>query len=101
MINSLNRQRRPGRTAQNETTHHFVVGQIVRLTSGRNMKSTGSDDTYQITALLPSAGEYPQYRIRSEQECHERVTTQDNLEPIAVRAEDPNASLIAKTFGHR
>ncbi len=42
----------------------------------------------------------PQYRIRSEQELHERVTTQDRLELITVSEKTrDNALLIAKTFG--
>ena len=41
-----------------------------------------------------------QYRIRSENECHERVAAQSSLEPDARSRRDDNLALIEKTFGH-
>jgi hypothetical protein len=34
---------------------------------------------YQIVSLRPSAGENPQYRIRSKSEAHERVVAESDL----------------------
>ena len=40
-------------------------------------------DIFRITAKLPPRGSSPQYRIRNDEERHERVTTQDDLEPAS------------------
>ena len=53
---------------------------------------------YHITGTLPPRGEFPQYRIRSDGEPHERVTTQDNLEPVSISPADEGATLIDRTF---
>ncbi len=37
-------------------------------------------ESYRITATLPESGNSPQYRIRNDQERHERVITEDRLE---------------------
>lgn len=75
-------------------THLFAIGQAVRM-RGIVAKTA---DVYRITATLPPNGNSLQYRIRNEEERHERVTTQDNLEPIPLV--QPGATLIERTFGH-
>lgn len=86
------RTRRPRREAP---THLFAVGQNVRLKSGFGMTSLPTS-IYHITGKLPARGDSPQYRIRSDEERHERVVTQDNLTGIS----HSNASLIERTFGN-
>ena len=78
------------------STHLFVVGQTVRLRGGFTGASR-SAETYRITATLPPGNNSPQYRIRSDNEPHERVSTQDSLEPVA--ASDAGSTLSERTFG--
>jgi hypothetical protein len=62
--------------------HRFAVGQSVRLKSTFGLP-TGTPSTYRVTAILPERNNSPQYRIRSDEERYERVTTEDNLESAA------------------
>lgn len=82
-------------------SHHFAVGQPVRLKTGPTRP--GSKDVYKITAVLPVLGTLPQYRIRSETERHERVTTEDQL--LAIPQETPGdvsqAPATSKTEGEK
>ncbi len=61
--------------------HRFSVGQIVRLTSRVGVWPK-TDDVYHITATLPARDDMLQYRIRSDNERHERVAAEDNLELV-------------------
>jgi hypothetical protein len=86
-------------TARRETaTHLFVVGQAVRFKGGFGLKS-GPTEIFHVTRTLPPRGNSPQYRIRNEEERHERVTSQEDLEGIPSTAADQE-SLIERTFGH-
>ncbi|MHA7775398.1 hypothetical protein [Roseibium sp. M-1] len=103
MSNELN-NRPNGRnnTVRQVSGHRFKVGQLVRTMGIRPMVASNNTDAFRITALLPSVGGQPQYRIRNEREMHERVTTQDMLEPVLVSEKaQNNASLIARTFDRR
>ena len=80
-------------------THLFAIGQAVRMRGGLG-GSTLSSDVFYITATLPPRGESPQYRIRNEDERHERVTTQNNIEPVALSRSGCGPTLIETTFGH-
>ena len=60
--------------------HKFKVGQLVRYTSYR---SGGASDVYKITQLLPPVDDEPQYRIKSENEPHERVGKESLLRGVA------------------
>jgi hypothetical protein len=64
------------------------IGRVASLRS--NLARTGT---------LPPSGGSPQYRIRNDHEHHERVTTQDRLEPVRISSADEGATLIEKTFG--
>ena len=57
--------------------HLFTVGQAVRLRSGFRgpFRFAG---IHHITGTLPPMGDLPQYRIRSDDEHYERVTTQES-----------------------
>lgn len=68
------------------TTHRFVIGQAVRMRSRFGLSLSTAED-YRVTAILPAREDNSlQYRIRNDDERHERVTTEDSLEEIAGRA---------------
>lgn len=71
-------------------SHLFAIGQTVRMKSRTGLVQKTAE-LFEIKSRLPVKDGSPQYRIRSEQETHERVTTEDNLEPadIAVVASNP------------
>ncbi len=79
------------------STHLFTVGQAVRFKGGFGLKA-GPTEVYHVTRTLPPRGNSPQYRIRNDDERHERVTSQDDLEGIPETSGE--ASLIERTFGH-
>ncbi|MCT7376954.1 hypothetical protein [Chelativorans salis] len=95
--NILQRNARPIR--RDAAAHLFTVGQTVRL-KGSFGRSALPSDIYRITGTLPPQGDSPQYRIRSDDERHERVTTQDSLEPVRTPQAGSGATLIERTFGH-
>lgn len=80
-------------------THLFEIGQAVRLLGGFG-KSVSPFDIYHITATLPPQGGSLQYRIRSEKERHERVTTQDRIEAADIEQSDSEAPDNEKSVGH-
>ncbi|MEO3388055.1 hypothetical protein [Mesorhizobium sp. CAU 1741] len=90
-------QRNARQERRDASIHVFAVGQMVRIKGGFGRPAQASD-VYQITARLPPRGNSPQYRIRNDEERHERVTTQDDLEPVSVS--QSGSSLIERTFGH-
>jgi hypothetical protein len=84
---------------RNAAKHLFSIGQSVRLKGGFQT-SPKLKDFYRITATLPPRDNLFQYRIRHDEERHERVTTQDRLEPISPDQPDFGATLIERTFGN-
>ncbi len=48
--------------------------------TGWQRQSADSAETFRVVATLPERNDLLQYRIRSDNERHERVTTEDNLE---------------------
>ena len=92
--------RRTVRSARQEAPAHlFTIGQAVRL-KGSFVKPALPTDIYHITGTLPARGDSLQYRIRNDDERHERVTTQDSLEPVDMSQSGSGATLIERTFGH-
>lgn len=91
------RTARPAR--RDPETHSFAIGQTVRLKSWSGM-SGDSGSTFQITATLPPSGDSPQYRIRNDDERHERVTTQENIELVTQASSGGGTTLLERTFGH-
>jgi len=77
----------------------FGIGQAVRLKGsfGTLAKTT---EVYHVTGTLPPKENSPQYRIRSDAEPHERVVTEDRLEPAGTLVSDAGLMLIERTFGH-
>lgn len=61
--------------------HRFAIGQSVRMKNKFGL-SPQLAETYRITGMLPARDNSPQYRIRNDDERHERVTTEDTLESI-------------------
>lgn len=80
-------------------THLFTVGQFVRLKGGFGIPALWAD-IYRIVATLPPLGNSPQYRIRDYDERHERVATQDTLEPVRTLPIGNSTPLIERTFEH-
>jgi len=92
----MQRNARPVR--REAATHLFAIGQTVRLKSGFGTFPKTAE-VYRITATLPPSGDSPQYRIRSDVELHERVATQDSLEPVDTSPGD-SITLIERVFEH-
>lgn len=93
-------EQRRRRATEEPATHRFAIGQKVRMKGGSAYTNANSGDVFQITAKLPPAGGSPQYRIRNEEERHERVCTQDMLEAAGKRSSDSAAGILERTFGH-
>ena len=79
-------------------TRLFDIGQAVRLRGGAGA-GPKTAEIYRVTRTLPPRGNSPQYRIRSDAETHERVVTEDRLEPVD-QVSDGGIMLIERTFGH-
>jgi len=77
----------------------FNVGQIVRLKS-RFGVSPKTAEFYRVTGTLPPRDNSLQYRIRNDGERHERVATEDNLEPVDILQAASGTTLIKRTFGN-
>lgn len=91
---------RNGRPIRREAaTHIFTVGQTVRLKDGFLVVPSKLPSTYRITATLPPRGNVLQYRIRSDDERHERVATEDSLEAVKMSPAGAGETLIERTFG--
>lgn len=58
-------------------THKFQVGQTVDLIP--SISRLAASGHYEIVNLRPSDGEVPQYTIKSGQEPHERVVSENDL----------------------
>jgi hypothetical protein len=98
-MNAPNPSRRTSRSMPPDgPTHLYAVGQAVRLKGAFMQRSQGAS-IYHITGTLPSRGELPQYRIRNDDERHERLVTQDNLKPVSTSSGNEGATLIERTFG--
>ncbi len=92
--------RRTGRQFRREVpTHLFAVGQAVKLKGGFARPALAAD-IYRITGTLPPRGDSLQYRIRNDDERHERVKTEDSLEPVDISQSGSGATLIERTFAH-
>jgi hypothetical protein len=77
--------------------HRFSVGQTVRL---KGFGATKVAEIYRITLTLPPVGNALQYRIRNDDERHERVASEDSLELAAPAFSGTAETLIERTFGH-
>lgn len=64
-------------------SHRFVIGQAVRLRSALG-HAPKTAEVYRITGLLPEKDNSPQYRVRNDEERHERVLTEADLEEVPI-----------------
>ena len=78
--------------------HRFSVGQFVRLTNRIGVWPK-TDEVYRITGTLPARDNSLQYRIRNDDERHERVATEDNLELVEAPPSTDGATLNSWTEG--
>lgn len=81
------------------TAHLFSVGQMVRMKSRFGVSPTIAE-FYRVTGTMPPRDNSPQYRIRSDDERHERVATQDALEAAGLPLIGNGTTLIERTFGN-
>ena len=93
---SLMHRNRPIR--RDTAKHLFTVGQAVRLKAGVGTLPNKFEDIYRITGTLPPRDNSLQYRIRNDDEGHERVTTEDSLEPVDTARQVDDITLIERTF---
>lgn len=99
-MTSTNSIRAAARPARRESPIHlFSIGHAVRLRDGFGRLSQHAE-IYRVTGTLPPQGGSLQYRIRNDDERHERMTTQDSLEPVDISQSRSGAALIKRTFGH-
>ncbi|MCW2286716.1 hypothetical protein M2323_004485 [Rhodoblastus acidophilus] len=97
MMNTTQVHRHAPRMARRESAPHlYAVGQAVRLKGGFAQRAQAKG-VYHITRTLPPLGEFPQYRIRNDDETHERLAAQNELEAVNTTG---GADLISRTFGH-
>lgn len=93
-MNVAHLHRRSART--DSSPHLFAVGQAVRLRKSFAHRPAG---VFRITRTLPPQGEFPQYHIRSDDERHERLAAQNELEALTGSAQAEGAALVERTFG--
>ena len=79
-------------------SHLFAIGETVRMKDFGALPKAA--DIFQIIARLPARGDELQYRIRNDDERHERVATQRNLEAVDTLPAGGTEALIERTFGH-
>jgi len=75
-------RRKPSPVRLDAIKHAYAVGQSVRLKSDFNAPSI-----FRIISRLPIERDGLQYRIRSDEERHERIASQESLEPIVDSGE--------------
>lgn len=69
--------------------YQFSLGDFVCF-RGRSHLARVMPDSFEITALLPLRDGVAQYRIRSENEKHERVVLEDEVELVSNLAANSN-----------
>jgi hypothetical protein len=84
-------------TYRENGTHLLAVGQDVRLKGGYGQPVL-FPGVFRIIGLLPATEGQPQYRIRNNDERHERVATQANLEPVRKTAMHGGGQVAEQTF---
>jgi len=62
------------------TNHKYKIGQMVGYVGQGPIRAARGE--YTIIAKLPADTRGPQYRIKSKQEPHERLVSEDDLSAI-------------------
>ena len=70
--------------------HRFAIGQSVILKGTIGM-SLQTGHMFRVTGRMPPRDNSPQYRIRNEEERHERVAAENNLEEVNI---GPSSALV-------
>lgn len=96
MINENNQQNWRNRKTPTLSEHRFAIGQFVRMRNDPPMTSSSRGVSFRITALMPSTRDVAQNRVRDDLELHERMVTQDKLEPRGDFRNNPGQ----RAFGH-
>lgn len=65
--------------------HRFKVGQMVELLP--TTLRSAAPGAYEIVRLIPIESGAPQYCLKSREEKHERVVTEDDLFPVGEAVE--------------
>jgi hypothetical protein len=99
MTATSNPQRSARPIQRDATAHLFTIAQAVRLRGGYGVFTSRFGDIYRITGMLPPSGNSLQYRIRNDRELHERVATEESLEPVLAAMPDDDEALRERTFG--
>ena len=63
--------------------HRFAIGHSVKLKSTIGL-SLQTGLMFRVTGRMPPRDNSPQYRIRNEEERHERVAAENNLEEVNI-----------------
>jgi hypothetical protein len=66
--------------------HSFEVGQTVVAPFG-GTHALVPRGPYVVVRLLPLVADQPQYRVRSTEDGHERVVTEQQIKPVPPRPE--------------
>jgi hypothetical protein len=70
--------------------HRYDIGQAVRLDMKFGSAQITPQGIFRVTGNLPALDNSPQYRLRCDDERHDRVATEDNLHPIEdIRQAEP------------
>lgn len=81
-------------------THRFAIGQAVKLKGGFGQPVI-LPGVFRVTGLLPATEGQPQYRVRNDEERHERVAIQANIEPAGNQAVSATANTADGVHGTR
>lgn len=65
--------------------HRFSIGELVRMKGGLGLPPSAAE-IFRVLATMPPVDRSPQYRIRNDEERHERVAREENLELVAAEA---------------
>lgn len=95
----ISRRRFTRIASQDSAPHLYAVGQAVRLKGGFAQRSH-APGIYRITRTLPPRGEFQQYHIRSDEERHERLVSENELEAVNASPGGEGAALLERTFSH-
>jgi hypothetical protein len=64
--------------------HRYRIGQQVELLPSTQRSSASG--AYNIVALVPMEGDGPKYRLKSDNERHERIVSERDLTEMGIEA---------------
>lgn len=81
-------------------THRFAIGQVVKLKGGFGQPVL-LPGVFRVTGLLPATEGQPQYRVRNDEERHERVAIQANIAPAGTHDTPATGTIVEGIYGLR